>query len=354
MSAEKTIATEEFVVTSPAPEDVVREGIRRARSRIAVLIPCYNEEMTVGDVVTQFRTQLPSATVYVFDNNSSDHTADRAIAAGATVFHEQRQGKGYVTQAMFRQVDADVYVMVDGDGTYPASAVHSLLAPILRGKADMVVGSRLHAQSSSEFRQLNALGNRLVLRLLNSIFRVKLTDILSGYRSFTRKFVKGLPLFGGGFEIETELTIKAIERGFRIVEVPINLTHRPAGSHSKIKFFRDGVIILNTVLALFRDYKPLTFFGSTGLLLFALALIPGLVVIFEFINTGHVPRVLSAVIALALVSCGLLSLTVGLILHSIARRAQEFEHQLQVMSEGLDSESAHRSEQIDGRIDDRL
>ena len=240
---------------------------------------------------------------------------------------------------MFRQVEADVYIMVDGDGTYPAAAVSGLLAPIINREADMVVGSRLHADSRSEFKQLNALGNRLVLGLLNAIFRVKLTDILSGYRSFNRRFVKSLPLFGGGFEIETELTIKAIERGFRIVEIPINLTHRPSGSHSKIKFFRDGAIILNTLLALFRDYKPLTFFGSAGLLFLAFALVPGLMVVAHFVQTGLAGRLSLAVLAVVLAGCGLLSLTVGLILHSIARRAQEFEYQLQVLGEQFGSNS---------------
>lgn len=335
MSAENPAETKEVVANPPRKANITHDGFRLASVRVAVLIPCFNEEQTIGDVVIQFRGQLPSASIYVFDNNSSDQTAARARAAGAEVFYEQRQGKGYVTQSMFRQVDADVYVIVDGDGTYPADAVHRLLQPILSDEADMVVGSRLHAQSQSEFKQLNALGNRLVLAVLNFIFRVKLTDILSGYRAFNRKFVKGLPLFGGGFEIETELTIKAIERGFRIVEIPINLTQRPPGSHSKIKFFRDGVIIVNTILALFRDYKPLTFFGGTGLGLLALALVPGLVVFVEFIKTGLVPRLPVAVLTLGLVLCGMLSLTVGLILHSIARRAQEFEYQLQVLAEEL-------------------
>lgn len=345
MPAEKPAETREIVVTPPSEVDIRRDDLRPGRVRVAVLIPCYNEERTIGDVVKQFQAQLPAASIYVFDNNSSDQTAALAQAAGAQVFYERRQGKGYVTQAMFRQVDADVYVIVDGDGTYPAGAVHRLLAPILNEEADMVVGSRLHAESKSEFKQLNALGNRLVLRVLNSIFRVKLTDILSGYRAFNRKFVKGLPLFGGGFEIETELTIKAIERGFRIIEIPINLTHRPPGSHSKIKFFRDGVIIINTILALFRDYKPLTFFGATGLALLALALIPGLIVIVEFINTGLVPRLPAAVLAVGLVLCGLLSITVGLILHSIARRAQEFEYQLQVLAEELRSDTGRAAGQ---------
>ncbi len=307
----------------------------QSQTRVAVLIPAYNEELTIGEVVKQFRAQLPEAHLYVFDNNSVDQTVALAKAAGATVFHERRQGKGFVTQSMFRQVDADAYIIVDGDNTYPAAAVHDLLEPILNDEADMVVGSRLHGESRSEFKQMNAVANRLVLRLLNGIFRVKLTDILSGYRAFNRRFVKELPLFGGGFEIETELTIKAIKRGFRIVEIPIDLTHRPPGSHSKIKFFRDGFLIINTVLALFRDYKPLTFFGGAGVVLIALALVPGIIVIVEFIQTGLVPRLPSAVLAVGLVLCGLLSITVGLILHSIARRAQEFEYQLQVLAEEL-------------------
>jgi glycosyltransferase involved in cell wall biosynthesis len=329
MLATPTIAFE------PATDDA-----RSSLVRIAVLIPCYNEEKTVAEVVAQFQAQLPGASIYVFDNNSTDQTVARAQAAGAQVFFERRQGKGYVTQAMFRQIDADVYVIVDGDGTYPADAVHRLLAPVFSGAADMVVGSRLHAESQSEFKQLNAIGNRLVLRVLNGIFRVKLTDILSGYRAFNRKFVKGLPLFGGGFEIETELTIKAIVRGFRILEIPVNLTHRPPGSHSKIKFFRDGVIIINTILALFRDYKPLTFFGSTGILLLLAALIPGVISLVQFLNRGVKPNLIMTALAISLALCGLLSITVGLILHSIARRAQEFEHQLQVLAEELRADNA--------------
>jgi glycosyltransferase involved in cell wall biosynthesis len=304
-------------------------------ARVAVLIPCYNEELTVAGVIAQFRAELPEAAVYVFDNNSTDRTADEARRAGAFVRTERRQGKGYVVQSMFRQVDADVYIMVDGDGTYPPGAVHRLLAPVVSGEADMSVGSRLHADSRSEFKQLNRWANRLVRATLNSIFRVRLTDILSGYRAFSRQFVKGLPLFGGGFEVETELTIKAVERGYRIVEVPIDLSHRPEGSHSKIQFVRDGFLILNTTLALFRDYKPLTFFGGIGLALVLLALVPGTVVVIEFLRTGLVPRLPSAVLAVGLVLCGMLSLTAGLILHSIARRSQEFEYQMQVLADEL-------------------
>jgi glycosyltransferase involved in cell wall biosynthesis len=303
--------------------------------QIAILIPCYNEEPTVGEVVRAFRAELPEARIYVFDNNSNDKTVACALAAGAIVRSESRQGKGFVVQSMFREVDADVYVMVDGDATYPAAEVHQLIAPVLAGEADMVVGSRLHPGLKSEFRQLNRWGNRLVLTVLNSIFKVKLTDILSGYRAFNRKFVKGLPLFGGGFEIETELTIKAVARGFRTVEIPTVLVARPEGSHSKIKFLRDGFIILNTILALFRDYKPLTFFGSVGLVFLLLALVPGGLVIVEWLRTGAVTRPSLAVLAVGLGLAGMLLLVVGLILHTIVRRFQEIEHTLQVRTEDL-------------------
>lgn len=313
-----------------------------ARARVALLIPCYNEELTIGRVVAEFRAELPGASVYVFDNNSTDRTAEEARRAGAHVIAEWRQGKGYVVQAMFRKVDADFYVMVDGDGTYPAGAVSRLLAPVLAGEADMVVGSRLHADSRSQFRQLNRWANRLVRATLNSIFGVRLTDILSGYRAFNRAFVKGLPLFGGGFEIETELTIKAVERGFRIREVPIDLTHRPEGSHSKIQFVRDGFLIVNTTLTLFRDYKPLTFFGAAGLLLVLLALAAAALALF---GPAGAVRLASWVASAALFFCGLLSLAAGLIVHSIARRSQELEYRMQVLSDEL---RAGRGDEPDG------
>jgi glycosyltransferase involved in cell wall biosynthesis len=302
---------------------------------VAILIPCYNEEPTVARVVESFRAELPRARVYVFDNNSTDRTAEEARRAGAIVFHEPRKGKGFVVQSMFRLVDADFYVMVDGDDTYPAEAVHRLLAPVAAGDADMAVGSRLHAESRSQFKQLNRAGNRLVRATLNFIFRVRLSDILSGYRAFNRKFVKGLPLFGGGFEIETELTIKAVGRGFRLIEIPVDLVPRPDGSHSKIRFMRDGFLILNTTLALFRDYKPLTFFGAVGLLLVLLALVPGALAAASVAGVGAAARVALALASLCLFLCGLLSVTAGLILHSIARRSQEFEYHIGVLADEL-------------------
>ena len=241
---------------------------------VAILIPCLNEELTIGDVVRSFKRELPSATIYVFNNRSTDRTADRAREAGAIVVHEPRRGKGFVIHSMFRHVDAAVYVMVDGDGTYPARDVHSLIAPIRSGEADMVVGSRLHEMSDSKFKPLNRWGNRLFLYVVNLVFGVRITDMLSGYRAFSRSIVKRLPLIRGGFETETEITIKALDRGFRVAEVPVNLEQRPEGSFSKIRIASDGLRVISTILAMFRDYKPLTFFGGMGLLLIVLGLLP--------------------------------------------------------------------------------
>jgi hypothetical protein len=224
---------------------------------------------------------------------------------------------------------------VDGDGTYPPGEVHRLIAPVVAGEADMTVGSRLDEQSQSEFKSLNRLGNRMFLRVLNSTFKVNINDLLSGYRAFSRGFVKSIPLFGGGFETETELTIKALERGYRIIEVPVDLTSRPEGSFSKIRIVQDGMRIMNTMLTLFRDYKPLTFFGAAGLVLIALAFIPGGLVIYEFIETGLVPRLPSAVLAVGMVLSGMLLITIGLILHTIVRRSQEFDHQLRNLTAEL-------------------
>jgi glycosyltransferase involved in cell wall biosynthesis len=304
-------------------------------ARIAVVIPCYNEEVAIGGVVREFHAQLPTAEIHVFDNNSSDRTVEVARAAGAHVSHERRQGKGYVMQSIFRRVDADVYVLVDGDATYPPAAVHALMAPVIIGDADMVVGSRLHANSQSDFKPFNRWANRFVLFILRVTFGVRFTDVLSGYRAFSRSFVKSLPLFGGGFEVETELTIKAVTGGYRIIELPVNLTARVAGSESKIQVFRDGMLILVTILALFRDHKPLTFFGSLGLVLVAAALIPGVPVARELIQTGSVSELPSAVLAIALALLGILLGTVGIILHSIARRSQELEHRLRMFGDEI-------------------
>jgi glycosyltransferase involved in cell wall biosynthesis len=306
--------------------------------RIAILIPCYNEELTIGQVVRDFRAEVPEAEIYVFDNNSTDRTVEYGREAGARIAYERRQGKGFVVQSMFCQVEADVYVIVDGDGTYPPGEVHKLIQPILLGEAEMVVGSRLMEASDSEFRLLNKLGNGFFLKVINFVFKVKLSDVLSGYRAFNREFVKSIPVFGGGFETEVELTIKALARGYRITELPVRLTPRPQGSFSKIRIVQDGFVILNTVLTLFRDYKPLTFFGGMGLFLITLGFVPGIIVIVEFIKTGLVPRLPSAVLAVGLVLSGMLLFVVGLVLHTITRRFQELEHQLKLRNKESDLE----------------
>jgi glycosyltransferase involved in cell wall biosynthesis len=301
--------------------------------KIAVLVPCYNEEKTIGDVIGEFRTQLRDAEIFVYDNNSTDDTRKVAEAAGAIVRSETRQGKGNVVRSMFGDVDADVYVMVDGDGTYPSDKVHELIAPILADEADMVCGTRLHQESESTFNRLNFLGNKAFLFILNTLFRVQMSDILSGYRAFNRRVVKNTPILSRGFDIETELTLKVIERNYRVVEVPVSLTPRPEGSTSKIKIVRDGFLIVNTILALLRDYRPLTAFGAVGLFLMLMGLIPGGIVIHEFLTTGLVLHFPSAILAVGLELSGTLLILVGLMLHAVARRFQEMDQLLRNMNE---------------------
>jgi hypothetical protein len=318
---------------SPAADDAAAP-----RERLAVLIPCYNEALTIGSVVRKFREALPSAAIYVFDNNSSDETVGEAARAGAIVVSERRQGKGYVVQSMFRRVDADVYVLVDGDDTYPAAAAGGLIAPVLRGEADMVIGSRLHAGSASQFRSVNRLGNKLFLWVLFLAFGVRITDLLSGYRAFSRRFVRGIPLFGGGFETEAEMTIKALERGFTVVEIPVDLVPRPPGSQSKIRLLQDGLLILNMILTLLRDYKPLTYFGSLGLVLVAAALVPGAWSVSGLMQTGTLAaRPGAALLTVVLLAGGFAMGLLGLILHTIARRFQELDLQLRTLADELRS-----------------
>lgn len=308
--------------------------------KVAVLIPCYNEEITVGQVINDFRLQLPNADIYVYDNNSKDKTVERSKEAGAIVRYERRQGKGFVIQKMFQEIDADIFVMIDGDNTYPVNDIDKLLKPVLQGEADMAVGSRLMNESDSQFKRLNWIGNKIFLWTINRIFRVKLTDILSGYRVFNRQLVKSLPLFGGGFETETELTIKVLTRGYQIREVPISLSVRPEGSHSKINILRDGFLIAYMIFSLFRDYKPMTFFGAIGLGLMLLGLVPGAIVVYEFIKTGLVLRLPSAILALGLELFGILLITAGIILHTIVRHSQEFEYQLRILSAEIEKFAA--------------
>lgn len=307
--------------------------------RIAILIPCLNEEITIGKVIDDFRAVAPDAGIYVIDNGSTDATAAIAGARGATVIPQPRRGKGYAVRSAFRSVDADVYVMVDGDDTYPADALPDLVAPVIANKADMVVGSRVARGTQSDFNPLNRLGNRLFPWLLRVLLRVRITDLLSGYRALSRDLVKGLPISATSFEIEAELTIKAIDRDFRVVEVPVNLRRRPEGSFSKIRLMHDGYRILSTILLLFRDYRPLSFFGWLGVFFIVLGTIPGTIVIAEFLETGLVPRFPSAILATALVLTGMLSIAVGLVLSAVSRRFQELDRRLEMLT--LQSRPSH-------------
>lgn len=296
--------------------------------KVAVLIPCHNEEITVVKVIEDFRKQLPNADIYVFDNASTDQTAALAQQAGAYLYHVKQLGKGYVVKAMWNMVDADIYVMVDGDDTYPAEAVHQLLIPILEQHADMVVGSRLVDEANSEFKLLNRLGNQFFLRLLNTIFRVELTDILSGFRAISRELVEVIPVLSRGFEIEIELTFRALEFGYIIKETPTQLRNRPPGSHSKIKIVRDGWLLFVNILLLFRDYRPFYFFGLISAVLLIVGLLLGTSVFIEFLETGLVPRFPTAILAASLVLLSMLILVGGIILDTINRRFMELNFQI--------------------------
>ena len=303
-----------------------------AGERVAVFIPCLNEALTIGKVIDDFRRVLPDAAIYVVDNGSTDDTSAIAHDHGAKVLHETRRGKGFAVRTAFRRIDADLYIMVDGDDTYPAEAAPALMEPVLAGLADMTVGSRLMAGTNSQFRPLNRFGNWIYPALIRFLLRVRLTDILSGFRVMTRELVRSLPIAGTGFEIEAELTVKSVERSFRIVEVPIDLRSRPEGSFSKIRLFSDGSRIAWTILLLFRDYKPMTFFGGLGVLFILVGLIPGISVTIEFLQTGLVPRFPSAILAAALVLAGILFIGVGFVLSAVSRRFQEIENKLDMMA----------------------
>ena len=241
--------------------------------RIAVLIPCYNEAQSIRAVVADFKKALPDAVIYVYDNNSTDGTAQIAAEAGAVVRKETRQGKGNVVRRMFREIDADYYLMVDGDGTYPAEAAMTLLQPVIEGEADMVVGDRLSTTYFSENkRPLHNSGNKLVRNLINRLWHVNIHDIMTGYRAFSRKFVKLMPVMSEGFEIETEMTIHALDKRFAIVEKPVEYCDRKEGA-SKLNTLSDGFKILRIIFSLFKNYRPMLFFGIVALVLLLVALV---------------------------------------------------------------------------------
>lgn len=288
---------------------------------VAVLIPCYNEAITIAKVVDDFKEALPLAEIYVYDNNSSDDTAKIASEHGAIVRKETRQGKGNVVRQMFRDIDAQFYLMVDGDDTYPADAASKLIAPLAENLADMTVGDRLSNGSYGEEndRAFHGFGNNLVKWLIKVIYGYAFDDVMTGYRAFNKVFVKTMPVLSSGFQIETELSIHAIDRRWRIVDVPIEYRDRPEGSESKLSTFGDGALVLMAIASLFKDYKPMAFFGWLALIFIVLGLIAGIPVIWEYTFTHLVERFPTALLAVALIICGALSLTIGLVLDTVAK-----------------------------------
>lgn len=299
-------------------------------SSIAILIPCYNENKTIQKVISDFRLALPDSKIYVFDNNSSDGSADLAEQAGAIVIREYRQGKGNVIRSMFQKIDADCYIMVDADDTYPAEIAPELAKFILSKEADMVIGDRL---SSTYFfenkRAFHNFGNKFVRYLINWIFNSNIKDIMSGYRAFSKVFIKNFPVFSSGFEIETEMTIHALDKKFLIKELPVQYRDRPEDSPSKLNTIEDGLKVLYTIFNLFKDLRPLAFFGLIaviGLLVSVILLIP---IFIEYFETGLVPRFPTLIAAGFITVVSLLSFFCGIILDSINKH-KKFFYELQI------------------------
>jgi len=313
----------ETIAQSPSANSLSAFQERLKSRKIAVLIPCLNEEQTIAKVIQDFRKELPEAAVYVYDNNSSDRTALIAGAAGARVVREKRRGKGFVVASMFEKVDADLYVLVDGDDTYPADRVHELLRPIVDERADMVVGNRLEEFGKRSFRPFHVFGNKLVVSLVNLIFKCKLTDVMSGYRAFNSDFVRKVPIVSRGFEVETEMTLQALHYDFVIAEVPVPYRKRPEGSSSKLKTFSDGIKTLLTVFDIFKAYRPLLFFFILGAVLGCVGLLIGSIPVTEYLETGRIERFPSAILASGIMIVSVICVAMGIILDAINHRLRE-------------------------------
>ncbi len=292
--------------------------------QVAVLIPCYNEEKTVTRVVQSFRQQLPSALVYVYDNNSTDRTAELARAAGAIVYREMQQGKGNVVRRMFADVDADIYVLVDGDDTYDASSVTAMIELLCAESLDLVTGCRV-TEIRSAYRTGHRFGNRMLSGLVAAIFGRGTNDLLSGYRVVSRRFVNSFPALSRGFEIETELTVHALELRMPIADYDIDYRNRPPGSSSKLNTLRDGIRIVRTISLLTKEERPLQLFGFSALMLALLSLATGYPLIVEFLQTGLVPRLPTAVLSAAIMILAVTSLFSGLILDSVTHGRREIK-----------------------------
>ena len=298
--------------------------------RIAVLIPCYNEEKTVAKVVRDFKEVLPEAVVYVYDNNSSDHTVEQALAAGAVVRHEYQQGKGNVIRRMFREIDAKVYIMTDGDDTYPAEFAKQMVERVLEHQADMVVGDRLSSTYFTENkRPFHNFGNSLVRGTINRLFHTEIKDILTGYRAFSYQFVKTFPVLSKGFEIETEMSIHAADKNMQVDNVVIEYRDRPEGSESKLNTYSDGVKVLLSISKMYRNYKPMNFFGMVALCLAVISAGFFIPVLLEYITTGLVPKFPTLIVCGFALMASLQSVFAGLVLASVVQRnRQEFEMNL--------------------------
>jgi glycosyltransferase involved in cell wall biosynthesis len=294
------------------------------RLKVAVLVPCYNEEAAIGQVVSDFRAALPEASIYVYDNNSSDRTVELAKAAGAIVRRETRQGKGRVVRRMFTDIDADIYAMVDGDATYDAPSANAMIAKLVEERLDMVVAVRVDREQAA-YRPGHRFGNRLLTGSVGFVFGQTFTDMLSGYRVFSRRFVKSFPVLSGGFEIETELTIHALELELPVGEVRTPYYSRPEGSTSKLNTWRDGFRILSTILRLYRSERPLPFFSGIGASLALVSIGLAIPIVITYMREGVVPRVPTAVLSTGLMLLAFLMIASGLILDTVTRGRRELK-----------------------------
>ena len=292
--------------------------------KIAVLIPCYNESKTIEKVVKDYKEVLPEADIYVYDNNSTDGTDEIARKAGAIVRYEKKQGKGNVIRTMFREIEADCYLMIDGDDTYPKENAREMCEYILNENVDMVIGDRLSSTYFTENkRPFHNFGNKIVRWSINTIFKSKINDIMTGYRAFSYQFVKSYPVLSKGFEIETEMTIHSIDKNFTLVEIPVQYRDRPEGSVSKLNTYKDGVRVIKTIAMLFKEYKPGLFFNIISLLVFIIAAILAIPVLIEYMNTGLVPRFPTLIVASILVVISLLLTTTSIILQVIVKKNKQ-------------------------------
>lgn len=301
---------------------------------IAVLIPCYNEAKTIAKVVRDYRAALPEADIYVYDNNSTDHTDDIAREAGAIVRYEYRQGKGNVIRSMFREIDADCYLMIDGDDTYPAENAREMVNLVLERKVDMVVGDRLSATYYTENkRPFHNMGNWLVKGLVNTIFKGSVSDIMTGYRAFSYQFVKSFPVLSKGFEIETEMTIHALDKNLSVQSVQVEYRDRPADSPSKLNTYSDGMKVLRTIVRLYKEYRPMSFFGLLAALMALVSVILFIPIFAEYLHTGLVPRFPTLIVCGVMGTMALLLWVCGLILDTVAKKHRQlFEINLNLLN----------------------